>query len=59
MRKHNARFAQRWMRTAGDRSNFPQSTAHSFANSKVSNFFNNTLLIGLLKRAGVIEGVHV
>ena len=34
MRKHNKRFAQRWSREGGDRSNFPQYMSHSFVNNK-------------------------
>jgi len=44
MRKHNKRFAQRWSRDNGDRSNFPQHMAQ---------FFTNYLLQSLLVRAGL------
>lgn len=48
MRKHNKRFAQRWSRERGDRSNFPQSTAHAFVNNKTAQLFANGLLCSLL-----------
>ena len=58
MRKHNKRFARRWSRTTDesgklDRSNFPQSMAHSFVNDKASQFAANGLLQAVLARAGI------
>ena len=53
MRKHNKRFAQRWSRTKGDRSNFPQHMAHGFVHNKSAQFFANGLLQSLLARAGI------
>lgn len=53
MRKHNKRFAQRWSRGEGDRSNFPQHMAHSFVHNKLAQFFANYLLQSMLVRAGV------
>ena len=53
MRKHNKKFAQRWSREKGDRSNFPQSMAHRFVNTKVNQLWANLLLLNLLHRAGV------
>lgn len=53
MRKHNKRFAQRWGRDKGDRSNFPQRMAHGFVHNKSAQFFANGLLQSLLARAGV------
>lgn len=50
MRKHNKKFAQRWTREHGDRSNFPQSMAHKFVHDKLSQFMANGLLRALLKR---------
>jgi hypothetical protein len=58
MRKHNHRFAQRWTREAGDRSNFPQQMSHSFVNSKVTQFFSNGLLQAIMVRAGIqLKGI--
>lgn len=51
MRKHNKRFAERWGRTAGDRTNFPQQMAHKIANDKGFQLGANFLLRGLLKVA--------
>ena len=53
MRKHNTRFAERFGRTGGDRTNFPQTMAHSIANGKAFHIVANSLLRGLLKRIGV------
>lgn len=53
MRKHNKRFAQRWSRGEGDRSNFPQHMAHSFVHNKSAQFFANYLLQSMLARAGL------
>lgn len=53
MRKHNRKFSQRWARESGDRSNFPQSMAHSFVKDKFSQLMANGLLCSLLARAGV------
>lgn len=53
MRKHNKRFAKRWGREKGDRSNFPQHMAHGFVNNKSAQFLANGLLQSLLARAGV------
>lgn len=50
MRKHNRKFAQRWSRENGDRSNFPQVMAHGVANNKGFQLAANFLLRGLLKR---------
>ena len=55
MRKHNMSFATRWSRHAGDRSNFPQSTAHAFVNNKAAQFAANGLLQGLLLRIGCLR----
>ena len=44
MRKHNTKFAQRWSREKGDRSNFPQTMAHSFVKDKGVQFQANGLL---------------
>lgn len=53
MRKHNKRFAQRWGRDKGDRSNFPQHMAHGFVNNKAAQFCANGLLQSMPARAGV------
>lgn len=53
MRKHNKRFAQRWGRDKGDRSNFQQHMAHGFVHNKSAQFLANGLLQTLLARAGV------
>lgn len=53
MRKHNTKFAQRWSREAGDRSNFPQTMAHSFVKDKLGQVMANSLLCSLMARAGV------
>ena len=50
MRKHNHRFAQRYTRGGGDRSNFPQSMAHSLANNKAFQLATNPLILPLIKR---------
>lgn len=50
MRKHNERFASRFSRTKGDRTNFPQSMAHSITNNKAFHLSANALLSGLLGR---------
>lgn len=50
MRKHNKKFAQRWTRVHGDRSNFPQSMAHKFVHDKLSQALANDLLRALRKR---------
>lgn len=50
MRKHNKRFAERFGRTDGDRTNFPQTMAHTIANGKQFHLAANHLLRGLLKR---------
>lgn len=50
MRKHNKKFAQRWTREPGDRSNFPQSMAHKFVHDKLSQALANGLLRALRKR---------
>lgn len=62
MRKHNKAFATRWGREKTregvakgkpskivDRSNFPQSMAHSFVNNKAAQFAANFLLQVLLQ----------
>ena len=49
MRKHNKRFAQRWGRDKGDRSNIPQNIAHSFVHNKSAQFLANGLLHVQLK----------
>lgn len=53
MRKHNKRFAQRWGRDTGDRSNFPQTMAHGFVKSKQGQLLANSLLLALMNIAGV------
>lgn len=53
MRKHNTRFAQRWARESGDRTNFPQTMTHAFVKDKQSQLMANGLLCSLLARAGV------
>lgn len=55
MRKHNKKLARRWARESGDRSNFPQTMAHSFVNSKFSQYISNFTLQALLERAGVFN----
>lgn len=50
MRKHNIRFSQRFSRTADDRTNFPQSMAHSITNNKAFQLRANALLTNLLSR---------
>lgn len=55
MRKHNTKFATRWSRKTGDRSNFPQSTAHEFVNNKFAQFAANSLLQTLFLRAGCLQ----
>lgn len=52
MRKHNKRFARRWSRDKGDRSNFPQSMAHGLVHKSVQ-LFANYRLQSLLVRAGL------
>lgn len=49
MRKHNRKFATRFGRTDGDRSNFPQSAAHSLVHNKQFQFHANALLKGLIR----------
>ena len=49
MRKHNKRFADRFSRNGGDRTNFPQSMAHSIVNNKEFQLNANALLTALLK----------
>jgi hypothetical protein len=51
MRKHNRKFAQRWTRSKGDRTNFPQQMAHAFVHGKTNQLVSNGLLLGLLHRA--------
>lgn len=51
MRKHNKRFAERWGRTGGDRTNFPQSMAHKIANDKGFQLGANFLIRTLFKGA--------
>lgn len=53
MRKHNKRFAERFGRTDGDRTNFPQTMAHHLANNKMFHLLTNSLLMRLFKKAGV------
>lgn len=51
MRKHNIKFAQRWSRMLGDRSNKPQQQAHDFVHgkfSKLNHMWSNALLCRLL-----------
>lgn len=55
MRKHNKKFAQRWSRERGDRSNFPQTMAHSFVSGKVNQLVSNGLLLGLMARIGLVR----
>lgn len=53
MRKHNFMFMhKRWSRDKGDTSNFPQVMAHGVAKNKFAHMFSNSLLLGMLKRAG-------
>ena len=54
MRKHNKKFAQRWARDKGDRSNFPQQMAHAFVKGKTNQLVSNGLLLGLLARIGIV-----
>lgn len=54
MRKHNTKFAQRWSRLKGDRSNFPQVMAHNFVKDKSHQFWANGLLHKLFVRAGLV-----
>lgn len=44
MRKHNKRFAERFGRTDGDRTNFPQTMAHTIVKDKSFQFNANALL---------------
>lgn len=53
MRKHNKKFAERFGRTDGDRTNSPQQMAHQLANSKSFQLAANSLLRNLFKRVGV------
>lgn len=53
MRKHNVRFAERFSRTKDDRTNFPQTMAHSITNNKAFQLSANGVLQTLLKRAGL------
>lgn len=53
MRKHNTRFAERFGRTGGDRTNFPQTMAHSITHNKAFQLGSNQLLHSLLRRGGV------
>lgn len=55
VRKHNTKFATRWSRETGDRSNFPQQAAHGFVNNKFSQFAANSLLQTLFLRAGCLQ----
>lgn len=50
MRKHNTKFAQRWTRVKGDRSNNPQQMSHATVHSKPFQLAANSLLLGLLHR---------
>lgn len=50
MRKNNKKFAERFGRTGGDKTNFPQTMAHSIANNKGFHLSCNSLLRALLKR---------
>ena len=50
MRKHNKKCATKWSRWPGDRSNFPQSMAHSFVNDKRNQLFANWLIRHLVTR---------
>jgi len=50
MRKHNAKFAMRWSRGKGDRTNFPQQMAHGFVHNKAAQFYANCLLEFVLAR---------
>lgn len=59
MRKHNKKFARRWQRESGDRSNFPQSMAHSFVNNKAGQVFANRTLAVLLERACAVRVENV
>lgn len=49
MRKHNKKFAERFGRTDGDRTNFPQTMAHSIAKNKQFHLSANSVLRRLLK----------
>ena len=53
MRKHNKRFAQRWYRGKGDRSNFPQHLTHGYVCNKSAQFLTDGLLQSTLARAGI------
>ena len=44
MRKHNRKFAQRFTREKGDRSNLPQQSAHALANDKGFQLLANPIL---------------
>lgn len=48
MRKHNSKFATRAGRTRDDRTNHPQSFAHSYSNNKMWQVHANALLRKLL-----------
>ena len=50
MRKHNKEFAIRFGRTGGDRTNFPQTMAHSIVNNKAFQLGANAMLTNLLRR---------
>lgn len=50
MRKNNKKFADRFGRSKDDRTNFPQTMAHSIANNKGFHLSCNSLLRALLKR---------
>lgn len=50
MRKHNKEFAIRFGRTGGDRTNFPQTMAHSVVNNKAFQRSANATLTNLLRR---------
>lgn len=54
MRKCNRKFAERFPRSADDRTNFPQHMAHSITNSKGFHLGANALVMRLLRRAGIL-----
>lgn len=54
MRKHNKRFAQRWTRARGDRTNFPQMMAHAFVKDKTNQIMAHGLLHAMIFRLNAI-----
>lgn len=55
MRKCNSKFCERFQRDPEDRTNFPNTMAHSIAKDSSFHLFMNPLLPNLLRRAGVFK----